>query len=198
MPLDTSRRALLKLGGAAAVALLRWPAVLEAAVSRSRVISFYGVHTGERLTVEYFTGGRYQPDALRAIDHMLRDRYTDLVHPIDRALVDLLYVIRRTLGSNEAFQVLSGYRSRATNEWKRQQDRGVAEHSYHTRGQALDFSLPDRDASVVRQVAIGLQSGGVGYYPRSAFVHVDTGPVRTWAQQTRAPRERARRRRRRR
>lgn len=174
-----SRREVLKWSGVAALALVGWPKRARAA-SRSRSLSFYSVNTGEKLTAEYVHNGRYQPDALRAINGILRDHRTDEVYPIDPALLDILASLQGALECQTAFHVVCGYRSQATNEMRRRVSRGVAEHSFHLTGQAIDLFLPSCGLDDLRQAALSLQAGGVGYYPASGFVHVDSGPIRTW------------------
>ncbi len=193
-----TRRGLLRVAGQSAVALLvgtpalakPWKrptprlgrrAVVHPPAASAREISLYCLHTGERATVEYFDRGRYQVDALRAVSHLLRDHRTDEVHPIDPSLLDAVHRVCRTLGTRSSLHVVSGYRCEATNEWLRAEGYGVAEHSYHTRGQAMDFFLPGRSLRDIRRAALRTVDGGVGYYPASGFVHVDTGPVRTWS-----------------
>lgn len=148
--------------------------------SESRDLSLYCVHTGERLKVDYFVDGRYEPDALRAIDHLLRDYHNDEICQFDPRVLNQLYDIRRALGSNQPFHVFSGYRSPTTNENYRRMGGRVAEHSYHLTGQAIDIQLPGRDIRQVRNVAVAMRAGGVGYYPSDGFVHLDSGPVRRW------------------
>ena len=174
-----SRRDVLKWGGVAALGLVAWPRGARAA-GRSRTLSLYAVHTDERLTVDYVENGRYQPDALAAINQLLRDHYNDQVYPIDPGVLDILATLHEQLDAGAPFHVLSGYRSPETNEWRRQISSGVAEHSFHLTGQAIDLFLPGRDLAQLRGAALALQGGGVGYYPAAGFVHVDSGPVRTW------------------
>jgi len=102
------------------------------------------------------------------------------VHPIDPQLVDLLYDLKLKMRSKVPFEVISGYRSPATNAQLASESRGVARKSFHLRGMAIDIRLPDRDLRQLRKAALSLRRGGVGYYPRPDFVHVDVGPVRTW------------------
>lgn len=146
----------------------------------SRELSFYCVHTGEQLNIDYFVDGRYEPDALEAIDHLLRDYHNDEICQIDPRVLNQLYDLRRALGSTEAFHVFSGYRSPATNESYRRISGRVAEHSYHMTGQAIDIQLPGRDIRQLRNVAVAMRAGGVGYYPSEGFVHLDSGPIRRW------------------
>jgi uncharacterized protein YcbK (DUF882 family) len=174
------RRDLLRLGGAAMLGLLLGPRRARAVADRGRSLSFYCLHTGEAGTVEYFAGGRYQPDGLRQIDHLLRDHYTDEVRSIDPELLDLLFVLHEGMSSRAAFHVVSGYRSPETNAWKREQGAAVARHSFHIQGQAIDVFLPGRDLRQLGRAALALGGGGVGLYQHPGFVHLDTGPVRTW------------------
>lgn len=146
----------------------------------SRELSFYCVHTGEQLAVPYFVDGRYEPEALEMIDHLLRDYHNDEICQIDPRVLNQLYDLRRALGSSESFHVFSGYRSPATNESYRRISGRVAEHSYHMTGQAIDIQLPGRDIRQMRNVAVAMRAGGVGYYPSEGFLHLDSGPIRRW------------------
>lgn len=146
----------------------------------SRDLSLYCVHTGERLNVDYVVDGRYQPEALEAIDHLLRDHHNGETCQIDPRVLNQLYDLRRALGSSEPIHVFSAYRSPATNEGYRRVSGRVAEHSYHMTGQAIDIQLPGRDVRQLRNVAIAMRAGGVGYYPQDGFLHLDSGPVRRW------------------
>lgn len=148
--------------------------------SESRALSLFCVHTGERLKVDYYVDGRYDAGAMAAIDHLLRDYHNDEICQFDPRVLNQLYDIRRALGSTEPFHVYSGYRSPVTNEKYRRLSERVAEHSYHLTGQAIDIQLPGRDIRQVRNVAVAMRAGGVGYYPQGGFVHVDSGPVRRW------------------
>lgn len=145
-----------------------------------RSLSFYNLHTGEAARVDYFVDGSYDPDGLREIDYVLRDYHTDETCPIDPELLNQVHDLRAALGSLEPFTVFSGYRSPETNEAYRRIDARVAEHSFHVKGQAIDLALPGRDLRQLRMVALSMQTGGVGYYPWSGFIHVDTGPIRRW------------------
>jgi uncharacterized protein YcbK (DUF882 family) len=159
---------------------LELPPSFGSGSSESRAVSLYCVHTGEELSVDYYVDGRYEPDALRAIDHLLRDYHNDEICQFDPRVLNQLYDVRRALGSNEAFHVYSGYRSPETNESYRRLSNRVAEHSYHLTGQAIDVHLPGRDIRQIRNVAVAMRAGGVGYYPQEGFVHIDSGPVRRW------------------
>jgi uncharacterized protein YcbK (DUF882 family) len=176
MRMQASRRHFISTLAAAAPALLLRP--LDAAGSRA--LTFNHLHTGERLTVEYFTGDAYVPDALRAIDHLLRDFRTGDVRTIDRNLLDLLHRLAAVNGTRRPFEVISGYRSPATNTMLRAKSEGVASSSLHMQGQAIDIRVPGVPLDTLRDGALALHRGGVGFYPRSGFVHVDTGRVRRW------------------
>jgi len=164
-------------GGAALLTLAVVPPVFA---SRPRILSFRHLHTGETLEVEYFLDGRYRPDALAEVDRLLRDYRTGDVYPIDPGLLDILARVRTTMDSDGVFEVISGFRSAATNEMLRRKSSGVARRSLHVEGRAIDVRLSDVDTADLRRAALGIAAGGVGYYPASNFVHLDTGRVRSW------------------
>jgi uncharacterized protein YcbK (DUF882 family) len=165
---------------AAGVPALAVPQWAFANSAQSRELSFNHLHTGERLAVEYFSGGTYVPDALHAIDQLLRDFRTGDVHAINPGLLDLLHGLRGSTGSARSFEVISGYRSPTTNQLLRSRSEGVAAGSLHMQGQAIDIRLADVPLAKLRAAALAIRRGGVGYYPASNFVHVDTGRLRTW------------------
>lgn len=165
---------------AVSVPALAAPRAVFANSLATRSLRFAHTHTSERLAIEYFSGGAYMHDALATIDHFLRDFRTEDVHPIDPALLDLLHGLTSLTNSRQPFQVISGYRSPATNARLRQRSEGVAAGSLHMNGQAIDIRLADVPLGKLRAAALDLRVGGVGYYPASDFVHVDTGRVRTW------------------
>ena len=154
------------------------PALAEPPAPRR--VSFRHLHTGERLSLVYWEDGDYRPEALREVDRLLRDHRSDEIHAIDPKLLDLLYDLRAEVGSTEAYEVISGYRSPTTNAALRDQGRAVAKRSLHMQGKAIDVRLPGCDTGRLREVAWALQRGGVGYYPKLDFVHVDVGRVRFW------------------
>jgi uncharacterized protein YcbK (DUF882 family) len=181
----SSRRAFLKRLALAAPAVLvadRAFAAIDpgAAAVTSRALTFHHTHTGERLAVEYFARGSYIPDALVAINWHLRDFRTGDQHVIDPALLDLLHRLQAATGSDRPFEVISGYRSPKTNQQLREKSTGVAASSLHMAGKAIDIRLGDVKLPALRAAAIDLRAGGVGYYPDSQFVHVDTGRIRAW------------------
>lgn len=188
-PAQPSRRRLLGALAAAPMALALPPLARADTGSRKgppfggfRALEFLHLHTGERLEVEYFSAGDYVPDALDAVNHLLRDFRTGDVAEMDPGLLDMLHRLRQTTGSRQPFQIISAYRSPQTNEMLRGRNArsGVATTSLHMRGQAVDVRLGDVGLPNLRDAALSLQAGGVGYYARSNFVHVDTGRVRNW------------------
>jgi uncharacterized protein YcbK (DUF882 family) len=165
------------LCGAAAATWTR-PATADTANVRS--VSFVHTHTGEKLTAAYWKDDEYQQEVLQQVNHVLRDFRTNEVHAIDPALLDVLFDLRTKVGSDRAFHVISAYRSPQTNEMLRRSSNGVAEHSMHMLGKAIDIRLESFPTARLAEVARSLKRGGVGYYPASDFVHVDTGRVRYW------------------
>jgi uncharacterized protein YcbK (DUF882 family) len=146
----------------------------------SRDLAFYHTHTGQSLHVTYRKDGAYQDEALLAIEDFLKDFRDGERHPIDPALLDVLFEIKTRTGTQAPFEVISAYRSPGTNEMLRARSGGVAEKSLHVHGQAIDVRLRDVELARLREVALRLERGGVGFYPGSNFVHVDTGRVRRW------------------
>jgi len=174
------RRRFLLRGIAAGAALLPMPARATALGSAGRRLSFVNLHTDETLTALYWANGSYQPNAVKDINYLLRDFRTGDVHAIDLRLLDLLHTLQHRARSKSPFQVISGYRSPATNAKLAALSDGVARHSYHVKGMAIDIALADRALPELHQAALSLRAGGVGFYPKPGFVHVDVGPVRTW------------------
>jgi len=181
---DTDRRGLLRLGlgmGAALAGGLLLPEE-AAAVMRvpSRIVSMRNMHTGETLRAEYWVKGKYNPGAVRQIEHLMRDHRSGEIHSIDRRLIDVVFLLQRMLVSKGPVEVVSGYRSPETNAYLREVSDGVAQNSFHMSGRAVDLRFQDRPLGLLRKAALSLRAGGVGYYPASGFVHVDTGPLRRW------------------
>jgi uncharacterized protein YcbK (DUF882 family) len=157
------------------------PAIIGARDLNARTLSFDCCQTGEKLKdITYWADGRYEPGALSAINHTLRDYMNGEVHPIDPGVLDILHRIGRAVETDCRFEIVCGYRSPATNAALRRNDPQVATHSLHMKGQAIDFDLPGRKLSLVHKTALAQQIGGVGYYPDAGFIHVDTGRVRRW------------------
>ncbi len=148
--------------------------------ARERALSFYNLHTGESLKTVYWAGDGYVPSSLGEINYILRDFRANEVKPIEVRLLDLLFAMRTRLETRQPFHVISGYRSPLTNALLHSRNEGVAPHSLHIEGKAIDIRVPGRELPALRRVALDLRRGGVGYYPRSDFVHVDVGRVRFW------------------
>jgi len=145
-----------------------------------RQLSFINTHTGERFADAYWEAGNYIPDAMAAIDQVMRDHRSGEVHPIDPALMDQLHTLRGLVEASAPYQIISGYRSPASNAALRAHSNGVASRSLHMDGKAIDIRIGGTDLTRLRDAALSMQAGGVGYYAASDFIHVDTGRVRRW------------------
>jgi uncharacterized protein YcbK (DUF882 family) len=178
------RRSFLKMG-TLGLGVLAYPRLASAnassafAKARTRALSFYSLHTTEKLTALYWEDGHYIPESLTQINRVLRDHRTNEVCEMAPRLLDTLCEMRMLLETKEPFALISGYRSPATNAKLRSQGRGVATTSLHMKGMAADVCIAGRSLSQLRNAALSLKAGGVGYYP-GQFVHVDVGRVRTW------------------
>jgi uncharacterized protein YcbK (DUF882 family) len=187
MTRSNSRRQFLAcLGGIVATGLAK-PATASLIAPQTwtqsrepRALTFDNLHTGEKASVEYWADGRYLPDALNEVNFILRDYRNGEVHPIDPNLLDLLHQLHVRAGSARPFEVISGYRSPATNAMLRAEGHGAASKSFHMKGMAIDIRLADVNLANLHDNALAMRGGGVGYYPESDFVHVDVGPVRRW------------------
>ena len=178
MPIGRRRFLVDALGGAAALAsLARGPSAFAAEV---HALSLYHLHTSESLRVAYRERGELIPGALEEINYFLRDFRTEQLHSIDVALLDEICRLHSVFDGRGHFEVISGYRSPQTNEALRHASGGVAKNSFHLSGRAIDLRLTSAKTDELRDAAIALRSGGVGYYAESNFVHVDTGAFRTW------------------
>ncbi|MCI5125858.1 MAG: DUF882 domain-containing protein [Candidatus Electrothrix sp. AR5] len=181
-----NRRSFLALGAKAAVGLClsqaapAWAKISPSLFATPRTLSFYHTHTRERLDITYATSGNYDIEALAEINTYLRDFRTSEVHPIDPDILDILWKIQQKMCCNSTYEIISGYRSPKTNQQLRQKSNGVAKRSLHMKGKAIDIRITGEKTKRVRDCAISLKSGGVGYYAKSNFVHIDTGRVRTW------------------
>lgn len=180
----SNRRSFLRGAGVALLAgvspaLVR-PAFANFAGASARNLSFDNLHTGEKVKVDYWVEGDYIPGALAEIDRVLRDFRTGDVHPIEPKLLDLLALLRARLETAEPLSVISGYRSPKTNAALHEASSGVASQSLHMKGMAIDIRVPGRALAAVHTTALDMRAGGVGYYPKSNFVHVDVGRVRKW------------------
>lgn len=182
VPFRVARRRFLRgvlLGVPAAVAL-GGPARALASVTQARSIEFFNTHTGEALKADYFSAGSYCEETLAAFDHLLRDHRSGDVARMDRRLFDLLHDVATLAGKEARFEVISGYRSPATNAMLNARSSGVAKRSLHMDGRAIDVRLTGYRTDRLRDLALSLKTGGVGFYRKSDFVHLDTGRVRTW------------------
>ena len=180
MPLTFERRRFL-IGAGAALAVAPFASAhAEIAHAGVRKLAFDNIHTGEKLSVDYWADGEYIPGALQTINHLLRDYRNGEVHVIEPKLLDLLSTLHGRLDTHTPFQVISGYRSPATNAMLHAEHSGVAAKSLHMQGMAIDIRVADRSLSDLHRAALEVRAGGVGYYPASDFVHVDVGRVRTW------------------
>jgi uncharacterized protein YcbK (DUF882 family) len=173
-----SRRRLL--GAAAATATLGFVYPVPAVSFAPRSVSLYNIHTGEWLRTVYWADGHYIREAVRDINWILRDHHSDEIRPMDAGVLDVLGMLRDRLDTHDPFLVVCGYRSPSTNMRMYLRHEGVAKHSYHIKGMAVDLRSERRELGQVRDAALSLRCGGVGYYPRSGFVHVDCGPIRRW------------------
>jgi uncharacterized protein YcbK (DUF882 family) len=173
-----SRRSFLRFSALALASSAAAPQLLKAATPE-RSLSFYNLHTTEKLKIVYWCEGDYVPESLTAINRVLRDHRTGAIHDIEPRLLDLLCRVRTELDTTEPFQIISGYRSPETNAMLRGHSKGVASHSLHMDGLAVDVTVPGRSLEMIKKAATSMKAGGVGYYP-SQFVHLDVGRVRTW------------------
>jgi uncharacterized protein YcbK (DUF882 family) len=175
-----SRRRFIGALAAAATGSILAPRSVLATQEAPRELSLFHTHTREELSIVYFADGTYLSDALKRLNHFLADFRTGDVKELDPKLFDILHGIQRLTGSKGTYEIIAAYRSPKTNEMLRQHSSGVAKGSLHLQGRAIDVRLSDLDTAKLRDVAQSLRRGGVGYYAKSDFVHVDTGRVRYW------------------
>ena len=190
--MSMSRRAFLRATSSTVVATAAWgfaipaiakvaaPALIGVKQANCRTLVFECLRSGERLKTDYWVEGRYIEDEIARINKALRDVRTGEIHAIDPKLLDLVHRLGRDVDARSGIQVISGYRSPATNVMLQKKSSGVAEKSLHMKGQAMDLLMPGRSLGQVHDAALKLGLGGVGFYPKSNFVHVDTGRVRRW------------------
>ena len=173
-----TRRQLLRMGGvviaSSACPSLAW------SHHASRSLNLHNALTRENLQLEYWVDGEFAPEALKELNHFLRDPHNGNVTEIDPKLYHLIYDIANRLKATGIINIMSGYRSPVTNDRLRRRNAAAAKGSFHVKGKAVDIRIPGYSTNAVRRVAVGLNQGGVGYYPRSRYVHIDTGPVRSW------------------
>lgn len=176
-----SKRQLLKFFGAAAIACA-CPSSLASVVplGPERRLRLHNLHTGERINEIFWADGAYLNDGIERINNLLRDHRCGQSTDMDKQLFNVLIQLQDKLGYKGEIDVISGYRSPQTNEMLRRQGRNVSKHSLHLTGKAMDIRLQGIGVDKIFKTAAQLQAGGVGQYPRSDFVHVDTGRVRYW------------------
>nr|WP_249139436.1 DUF882 domain-containing protein [Bradyrhizobium japonicum] len=176
-----------RIGLAAALLLAAAGSVHDAAaLNETKTLSFHHTHSGEDLTVTFKRDGRYDEAALKQLNHFLRDWRTQDETVMDRRLFDILWEVYRDVDGKQPIQIISSYRSPATNAMLRRRSSGVARFSQHMLGHAMDFYIPGVPLEQIRFAGLRLQRGGVGFYPTSGspFVHLDTGSIRHWPRMT--------------
>jgi uncharacterized protein YcbK (DUF882 family) len=175
-----SRRRFLQYGLGISTALALPTTTFATAHPTERSLALHNLHTGENVKATYWAEGEYQLSELDAINRILRDHRTGDVMDIDPQLVNLLNLLHDQVGGSKPFNVISGYRSPITNANLQKKSSGVAKKSFHMQGKAIDVALPGCDLAKLNSAALAIRAGGVGYYPKSGFIHIDTGPVRSW------------------
>ncbi|WP_394175192.1 DUF882 domain-containing protein [Thalassotalea litorea] len=178
------RKFIRNLGGVAILGasapLMSTKAYANILSGNGKALRFYNRHTQERVQGVFWQSGQYNKQVLESFDHHLRDHRQQEVASLDPKLFDFMHAICEKLGIDKEIHIISGYRSPKTNAMLATQSNGVAKKSYHMRGMALDFAIPGEDLARLRDTAKALRLGGVGYYPDSGFIHIDTGRVRSW------------------
>ncbi|MCB9983180.1 MAG: DUF882 domain-containing protein [Rhodospirillales bacterium] len=178
-----NRREILKLGLAgtlASIVPLGFGSDASASARNTWRVGFRHAHTGESFNGVYRVDDRYLPEAFERLNYVLRDFRTGEVFPMDPRVVDIISMVQRKASQREPLEILSGYRSPKTNANLRRVSTGVAKNSFHMYGQAIDLHIKGYSTRNLRKIAMDLRAGGVGYYPKSDFIHVDTGTVRSW------------------
>jgi uncharacterized protein YcbK (DUF882 family) len=180
-PHHVARRRFLKHSAGLAAGSLLPLSGPRASIADGRALAFVHTHTHEHIQLVYAVSETYVPDALTSLNHFLRDHYSGEIGVIDPRLFDLLHQVQQLVGSTRPFEVISGYRCPTTNASLREtRGGGVARNSLHMEGRAIDVRLPGVLLSDLRDAAVSLKAGGVGFYPGQRFVHIDTGRVRRW------------------
>jgi uncharacterized protein YcbK (DUF882 family) len=175
------RRASVFAGVAASLTTLpSLASIAPSAPASPRQLRFVHTHTGEKMTVSYFDGVNYDLSSLLKVNHLLRDFRTGDEHIMDAGLLDILYDLQTLADYDSTFEIISGYRSPITNAALHERSSGVATHSQHMLGKAIDVRLTGFSTKKLGEYARSLERGGVGFYAKSDFVHVDTGRVRFW------------------
>ena len=156
-------------------------AAIDYIAPEEKFLSLYNPYTKESFDGVYWRNEAYVAGALKNINHLMRDTRTDAIKPIDMDLLDLIFSISIKLNPQKPLHVICGYRTSKTNALLLKRNKSVAKNSYHMKGQAVDIHLPGLKTAVLRRAAYELKKGGIGYYPRHGFVHIDVGPVRYWS-----------------
>lgn len=178
---DLSRRNIIKTSLITTLCLASQPALaLSRPTAGMKELAFYNLHTDEKLRVTYWKDGKYDRAALSKVNHILRDFRSGDVYPMSANLIDLLHDLQTKLRTDAVIEIISGYRSPKTNAMLANASDGVARQSYHTKGVATDIRMRGVSLRQIQTTALFMRRGGVGFYPRSDFVHVDVGPVRRW------------------
>ena len=175
-----SRRQFLLLAAAGCAATLSSRTLASVLPRNERQVQMYNLHTGEKLSTTYWAEGEYLGDELATVNHFLRDYRNDEIQRIDPRLLDQICLLQHKLEPKGVFHIISGYRSPQTNAWLRRHETGVAKRSLHMQGRAIDLRLPGVELTQLRRAALAMHAGGVGYYAKSNFVHLDTGRPRFW------------------
>jgi len=179
MQSNLSRRGFLSLGvGLGGACFLPTQAMANNMVDRE--LTMRNSHTGEELTTAYYCDDKFIAESLSDLNYLLRDHRQNESISMDPVLFEQLWHIQQLLEDDSTIEIISGYRTHETNRMLRRKSKGVAKNSYHPKGQAIDFRIPGVSTKQIRNVAKHLKIGGVGYYQRSNFVHIDTGPPRSW------------------
>ena len=178
---ELSRRGFLQLSAFAVGSLALGPALAKVGNTQERCLAIHCPNTGETMRVVYWTPDEgYIKPSIDELSWVMRDYHTNSIKPIDPKLLDQLYALQLKLEPKKPIHVICGYRTPSTNARMRRRNRGVAKDSLHMRGMAADIRVTDRNVKDVHRAALAMRAGGVGYYPRSRFVHIDTGQVRNW------------------
>ncbi len=178
--INVSRRSFIKRTAVVTGGALLSADDLLAAIPERKVLKLYNVHLKKTFYAPFFEKNYYKLSGLFEINKAFIDYRAKAMTRVDVRLINLLYDIKQHLGGDVEFNILSGYRTRQTNNMLRRHREGVAKNSFHIKGMAVDINVPNIPLHILHDVALGMQRGGVGYYPRHNFVHVDVGPVRSW------------------
>ncbi len=176
-----TRRSFIK-AGLALIAYNALPSFAYAHITKqpTRSLHLHNIHTGESIKTIYWEEGVYITESMKDISYILRDHHTNDMKDINPHLLDIVSYLHRALDTSRPFEVISGYRSPHTNAMLCRYSRGVNPHSLHMEGKAIDLRLGNKHLKTIRNKAVAMHQGGVGYYPRSDFVHLDVGPVKYW------------------